>query len=320
MLRDMTFTELRAKYQPAPKLRAIGVGEFLALDLPPRKIFLSPFLPEQGLVMIYGPRGVGKTQLSTGIAWALASGGDFLKWHADHPVGIVLVDGEMPASVLQRRLAQNAASSDKEPAAPLLIVTPDLQSAGVPDLSTEEGQAELDALITPEIKVVILDNLSCLMRSGKENEAESWSPVQTWVLRHRAEGRSFVLMHHAGKGGAQRGTSRREDVLDVVIRLSRPPEYNPQDGAVFTVTYEKARGLAGPDVEGFEAALTVTPDGRQTWAIRSIEDSTLETVADLLNEGLPQSEIARELGVNRSTVCRAAKRARQEGLLKEHIP
>ena len=38
-------------------------------------------------------------------------------------------------------------------------------------------------------------------------------------------------MHHAGKGGAQRGTSRREDVLDTVIALRQPQDYQSGEGA-----------------------------------------------------------------------------------------
>ncbi len=41
--------------------RPLTAAEFLKLDLPPRKKIISPWLPEKGLVMIYSPRGVGKT-------------------------------------------------------------------------------------------------------------------------------------------------------------------------------------------------------------------------------------------------------------------
>ena len=55
----------------------------------------------------------------------------------------------------------------------------------------------------------------------RENEADSWGPVQAWCLRQRAAGKSVLLIHHAGKGGGQRGTSRKEDVLDTVMSLKR---------------------------------------------------------------------------------------------------
>jgi hypothetical protein len=71
--------------------------------------------------------------------------------------------------------------------------------------------------------VIFVDNISTLARTGRENEAESTSAGVG--ARAATRGRSVVFVHHAGKGGAQRGTSRREDVLDSVIALRRPQDY-----------------------------------------------------------------------------------------------
>lgn len=295
-------------------LRALNLQEILELDLPPRENLLDHWLPRQGLVMIYAPRGIGKTWVSLWIAYAVASGSSCLRWRAPKPAGVLYVDGEMPAIALQERLATIAASADGEPQAPLQFVTPDLQPHGMPDLSTPEGQRAIDAMITPETALIVVDNLSTLVRSGKENEAEGWTPVQAWALRHRAQGRSVLFVHHAGKGGQQRGTSRREDILDTVISLRRPPEYSPKQGAVFEVHFEKARGIHGEDAEPFEAMLGQDASGRQVWTTRSIEHSTAEKVATLLRDGLNQQEIAEELGLHKSNVSRAVKRAKASGL------
>ena len=67
-----------------------------------------------------------------------------------------------------------------------------------------------------DAQLLILDNLSTLAPSIQENEADAWAPFQSWVLKMRRRGVSVLLVHHAGKGGQQRGTSRREDVLDVL--------------------------------------------------------------------------------------------------------
>ena len=56
---------------------------------------------------------------------------------------------------------------------------------------------------------MILDSLSTLVRSGVENEAESWAPIQDWLLTHRWQGRTIILVHHEGKGGKPRGSSKR---------------------------------------------------------------------------------------------------------------
>ena len=158
----------------------------------------------------------------------------------------------MPASALQERLAKTVQASEKEVTASLRIVTPDLnRDAGMPDLSTAAGQSAVDALVG-DAKLIVLDNLSSLMRSGIKNDAESWQPLQTWALRHRAQGRSVIFIHHSGKGGVQRGTSRREDVLDTVIALRRPSDYSQTQGARFEVHIEKGRSLYGEAATAFE--------------------------------------------------------------------
>jgi hypothetical protein len=141
------------------------------------------------------------------------------------------------------------------------LVTPDLQTGAMPDLATYEGQEMIDAVIG-DAELIVVDNLSSLARSGgRENDAESWLPIQPWALRQRQQGRSVLFVHHSGKGGAQRGTSKREDILDTVISLKRPAEYNPADGAVFEVHFEKTRDMHGEDAQPFEARLQTDEHG-----------------------------------------------------------
>jgi hypothetical protein len=125
-----------------------------------------------------------------------------------------------------------------------------------------------------------------------------------------------VFIHHSGKGGAQRGTSRREDLLDVVIRLENPADYNPESGAHFRVVFEKSRGLHGEAVREFEANLSADDRGIQVWTWREAEGATLGRVVELDALGMSQGEIAAELNVNRSTVCRALQKAKAEGLIQ----
>ena len=306
---DAMLTERQAARE-AGQLRAIDLSEFLEMELPARENVLAPWLPSQGLAMIHAPRGVGKTFLAISIAYAVASGGTFLKWTAPTPRGVLFIDGEMPQVVMQDRFAAVATSVDYEQQVPLRIITPDQQNYAMPDLATPEGQEAVNAHITDDISLLIADNLSSLIRSGKENEAESWEPVQTWALGLRKLGKSVLLIHHSGKAGQQRGTSRREDVLDTVIALKRPAGYNPQDGAVFEVHCEKARGIYGQDTTPFEAKLTTDHNGHQVWTTRTLEDTKRQRVFELLDAGMSQADMARELGVNRSTISRLVKKRR----------
>lgn len=291
---------------------------FLAHELPVREPLLAPWLLTQGLSMIHSWRGVGKTHVALGVAYAVASGSRFLTWRAPTARKVLLVDGEMPAPALQDRLAALVRDNDVEAGPGMLrILTPDRQPLGImPDLSTVEGQLALDKVVERDTDLIVLDNLSALCRTGKENEAESWLSVATWALKQRAAGRSVLFIHHSGKGGLQRGTSRREDLLDIVIGLRRPADYLPQDGAVFEIHYEKARHLSGNDVAAIEAKLEENEAASPAWTWRPVEQSTQDRVVALANEGLSQKEIAEELGVNKSNVSRAMRAAKQNGQIK----
>jgi len=299
---------------PRPKLVVVNAHDLLGMDLPLREKLLAPWLESQSLCMVHAWRGIGKTHFALGVAYALASGGEFLDWRALAPVPTLYIDGEMPGPALKDRVARIAASNDAEPAPGYLrFITPDLQPDGVmPNLASYEGQQAIETVLG-DARVIVIDNLSCLVRGGKENEAESWQPVADWALRMRATGRSVLFIHHSGKGGQQRGTSKREDLLDVVIALQRPKDYVPDQGARFIVQFEKARSLFGQEVEPFEAALDTDEHGRQVWTLTAADDATDERVLELAELGLPQAEIARELGVARSTVMRKLRKAEEEG-------
>jgi len=298
-----------------PRLRLLSAAEFLKLELPPRGMILDPWLPEKGLAMVYSPRGMGKTLLALTSAYAISAGVEFLGFKAPVPRRVLYVDGEMPARTMQERLAAIVASFDREPPDPgyFWLLSSDLTDGGLPDFGTLEGQAEFDAQVG-DVDVIFLDNISTLVRSGKENEAEGWAAVQEWALRHRRAGRSIVFIHHSGKTGAQRGTSKREDVLDTVIVLKRSADYSPDQGARFELHFEKSRGIFGEAAQSFEARYELRADAA-VWTRTSIADVELARVVDAFGHGMSFREAARELGMNKSKVERLKKRAVEKGLL-----
>tara|TARA_B100001964_G_scaffold244234_1_gene324885 strand:- start:1063 stop:1995 length:933 start_codon:yes stop_codon:yes gene_type:complete len=296
------------------KVKAVSIEELLSKEFPPRENILNPWLPTQGLTMIHGGRGVGKTHVGAGIAVAVTSGDRFLRWESKKARGVLYIDGEMPAVVLQERLSSIINSADKEPTAPLMIINPDLQNHAMPNLATLRGQEAIEPHLDG-INLVIVDNISTLCRGGKESDGDDWQPIQEWALRLRIRGISILFIHHSGKSGSQRGTSRREDVLDTVIKLKHSGDYNPDEGAKFEVHFEKSRGIYGDDVKAFEAKLVSTPDGKQIWTMKDMEESLTQKVADLLNEGVEQKDIAELLGVYKGTVSKCKTKAKREGLL-----
>lgn len=302
--------------EPDPGLRVVRLDEFLSEKIPPREAILSPWLLTQSLSMIFAWRGVGKTFIAMNIAYAVATGGEFLNWKADRPRKVLYLDGEMAAAALQERFQGIVLADEREfDPAFLRIVTPDLQQGAMPDLATTEGQAAIEAILE-DAELIIVDNISTLVRNnGRENDAESWNSVGVWALRMRQKGRSVAFLHHSGKGGAQRGSSKKEDTLDAVICLKHPSDYVPEQGARFEVHFDKARNGGGEELKPFEAMLTVDAHGKALWTYRSVEDSTFDRVVALANEGLMQKDIAEELEINKSNVSRHLRKARGLGLL-----
>jgi hypothetical protein len=300
-------------------LVAVTTRDLLAMQLPPRENLLAPWLPRQGLTMIHAYRGIAKTWVGLACAVALACGGKALKWSAPKPLRVLYGDGEMPATVMQERLRLILGNTGRRGLAEqnLRILTPDLQPGPMPNIATLEGQAAL-APHLEGIDVALIDNVATLAAVADDNAVDQWAPVQSWALQQRREGRSVVLLHHDGKGGTQRGTSGREDVLDTVIKLSRPDDYEPSEGARFVVTFEKNRGFYGADAASFEARLEhwLTPDGdRVRWEITDSDNDQLGQVVELLQAGRSLRQIAAELGTSKTRVGRLRGRAVKKGLI-----
>ena len=57
----------------------VTIEDLISREFPPREIILAPWLRKQSLDMMHAWRGVGKTHVALEIAYAVATGGSFLK-------------------------------------------------------------------------------------------------------------------------------------------------------------------------------------------------------------------------------------------------
>jgi AAA domain len=148
---------------------------------------------------------------------------------------IEMLDGDLTRAEIVETLLLRATVQASQCVPPdssyFRIAASDLLRDGLPDLASASGQAFYCDMIA-DADLVVVDSLSTICRSLKENDADSWVPVQSWALSLRRTGKSVLFVHHAGKAGAQRGTSRKEDVLDTVMVLRRPPDYLPEQGVL----------------------------------------------------------------------------------------
>jgi putative DNA primase/helicase len=304
---DAGLTKLFSPLLRAPKplfdVRLISSRELLELPMPPKQHLLVPWIPEKGLGLVYAPRGVGKTLFGLSIAYAVASGGEFLRWRAPRPRHVLYIDGEMPLETMRERLAAIENGSEKKVDADFLrFLCADALEGEMIDLGRSFARRELEPHLDG-IDLIIVDNVSTVVRSVAESDGDSWKPVQEWALRQRRANRSVLFVHHANKRGGPRGTSRREDVVDTVISLTRPADYQSTEGARFVIQFEKARGFVGEDAEPFEARYE-TIDGAARWTWTPVVDEAYERASELFEAGKPVRAVAAELGISKSTAGR----------------
>jgi len=305
--------EVRAFEAVSKPLAALDLYDLSEHQFKERELLLKPWLHSQDLTMIHAGRGIGKTHLAIAIMYAVATGGTFAGWVAPKPTKVLYLDGELPGRVLQNRLSMHLPVRELQRGF-VRVFTPDLlpDGVGLPDLSTVAGQDVVEAMIEDDTGLLIVDNLSAWCRTGRENDGESWNPIATWILQLRRRGIAVLMIHHSGKNGEQRGTSKKEDLLDAVIKLKRPVEYDPKNGAVFVLEFTKARNLSGDAAQSLE--LTLAGDENQVeWLCKTVEQSTYARVVALSKEGIGQTDIAEELQINKSTVSRHLKAARAQG-------
>lgn len=291
--------------------------ELLKANLPEPKPIISPLLFEGDLCMIYGWRGAGKTWFSLYLSYCIAAGVDFLSWSCTRAYRVLVLDGEMRASRLKKRLAMIANALLPQEADPdnLHILTRDMNSLSMewPDIAKEDGRTAILKVIEQlNPSVIVLDNISAWVRSGKgENDEESWRDVASLLMLLRSQGRAVVLVHHSGKGGAQRGTSKREDILDTVIALKKPTDYEPTEGLRVEVVFEKSRNLDGGEIPQIEVSLS-TENHQAVFTVQKTQADPINIVHALIADGASRKEIEQVLGMNRFQLMRLAEKAQKQ--------
>lgn len=309
----------------------MGIEQFLGTDFPKPEMILKPWLRTGTLGMIYAWRARGKTWLGLAIALSITRNVPLGPWTVEKPVGCLLVDGEMFAADTQERFNRLKAPLPP-PEKHLFILSSDVVlRSGMPtpnlaDPAWREAMYRFVVKYRSAIDVVILDNISSLAQGIDENTKSEWDGINTFLRSFRALGVAVILIHHAGKSGAQRGTSGREDNLDVVIRLDLPKGYRATDGARLVIGFEKRRGFFGNDAAPFQMDLTSAPGGGLVWVIAKADadgsgtptakqQSKKAVIVSLLGHGMEQGKVPALCDVTKGYVSQVKAQAIKAGEL-----
>ena len=216
------FVRVGGKLQPKPvpanddklALSVLDWDDWSTKKVPARESLMNPIIKQKTLNEIFAERGTGKTWLALTIAIGAATGTDVLRWTVEKPFRVLYVDGEMAFEDLQARANALMDGLPKPQPGYLRLIASDLQEQGIPDLGAEDsvGREMINKALnlgTPEqTDLLFLDNISVLTGTP-ENSDEGWHKIQSWLRYLKRRGVSVVFLHHAGKGGKQRGTSKK---------------------------------------------------------------------------------------------------------------
>lgn len=289
----------------------ISLFTLLAITLENPVWLLGNLICERSIGMIAGPRGCGKTFLVMLIAYAIAAKKKIFPWGCGAGAPILYLDGEMRLYSFQERFqlihAKNSEPDSIQQFGKMFqIISRDYSSDPIGSIDTTEGQAQIEKLIPPETKLLIIDNLSSCTSGGSENST-AWAATKTWLIKLRQQKKLAVLLiHHAGKNGTQRGSSAHEDLLDYSILLGALPSSNDRDDTRFSIEHTKLREYFPELRKKYECSIW-TEDGVLKHEIVPMATPITEVAAEIIRlseQGLKQGEIAIRLGVNKSTVSR----------------
>ncbi len=242
--------------------------KYTALDIPKETFLLEPWLINPSYTLLVATRGLGKTWFSLAVAIAVASGTDIVNWTVPEPQGVLYIDGEMsPRQLLDRLSSMGKGVPHLGENLHILSVPRMVREEKEPmNMAQQEWRTQLKLFIGkhPEIKLLIVDNISCLFPGLDENNKQDWDAPDAFFIGLRSIGVSVIVVHHTGKEGhkGQRGSSAHEDHVDVSIRLSGVMGHHPSKGCKITTHFNKSRCLSGHATESTQLDLKCDEFGR----------------------------------------------------------
>ena len=294
--------ELFKHYQAA--LRTSAQLETIAI--PPRDKLLGDWLREGDLGFIYGERGIGKTWLVCAIAASVSAGHDLDSWgnHGSFPV--LYIDGEMPLDLTRDRL------KGLSPGNTHLSVLHHEVLYNQAELAINVAASSVQRVITElcvigKFKLLVLDNLSCLASGMKENDADEWEKLLMWLLELRRRRIAVIIVHHSGRSGLMRGTTKREDSAAWVIKVDQSND-DPEDStAKFSSAFDK-KPRSITQAEWIRSWIFKT-EHNQSVSFSCEEKSNEGKVLELIQNGLGSAtDIALELGLTKGTISKLANK------------
>lgn len=306
---EKLFQKLAEEYSKA----VITSANLESIPITPRTKLVGDFMREGDLGFIYGFRGSGKTWLVDFLASGVSSGdAPTDAWEFHSAENVLLVDGEMPYDDFKARLQSFGVNNKLHTLHHEVLFHQNGQSL---NLTSPRMQRVITHLCDAKaIKLLILDNLSCLFSGMKENDNDAWEAVLSWLLELRRKRVAVLIVHHAGVNGRMRGASRREDAAFWIMKVEEIKKRSRDEvGARFQTEFEKQRNSSAPE---WAREWSFLMEGK-TLTIGCKEMEFDEKVLRKIQDGLTSAtDIAEELGCSKSHVSKSATKLHSKGLIE----
>ena len=269
--------------------------------------------------MVFGLRGLGKTFFIMGCIEAIVTGGKFGPWECITPVNTMFLDAELAHDDVVDRFSPLLGKTKK---AELYIHSSAVDADKgykAPALEDEKWREGFKKhLIDLGVRFFVIDNISSITVDD-ENAKDVWAPINQWLISLRHAGITTFIIHHAGKSGDQRGTSGREDNMDIVIKLGQPSGYQVTDGCRFTVKFVKSR-MPRAELRFLREIEMRYDDATGRWSYGAVEEGNIDLKKEALRlkvEGKTYEDIAAEVGKSKGTISNWMKGFKKESILNQ---
>ena len=320
--RQKAAAELRAEWQGHLDKAIKSSAGLAGVNVPQREPIMGNWFKQGDLGFICGPRGLGKTWLAMFLARKCAEGpgsmGTLAEWSVPGHRRVLYIDGEMPLDGIRERDTALTIG----PAPGLFYLQHEalfhLTGKALNLAEPAAQEAILERCKRDRIDILFLDNQSCLFLGIRENDADAWDDVLPWLLEMRRNRIAVVFIVHAGRNGAMRGSSRREDAAFWIINLSEPNDpIDSQHGAKFIARFIKNRNATDADVPALEWTFS-KPPGTPKVQVNWKKLSPPQLLRQCIEQGMIRAtEIAQEMGISPGRVSQLASKAIKEGWLKK---
>lgn len=303
----------------------ISTQNLVEMNIPPREYLIQDIIAYPSINMLYAKRGLGKSWASLAIATSIVSGNNFLNYQTIRKGKCLIIDGEMVLADLKDRISslKDAIQDNIDIMASDQLYQSDIQlNLQIPeDQQRLLGAIEEQGKIKGKYDLLIFDNLSSLCFGVDENDNTEQEKFFQFLIKLRHLGYAVLVIHHAGKGGDQRGASRKEDIMDTVIKLEEPtPQENriKHNGAHFILKFTKTRGRT-PQPPELDVRLIQGEDGKLEFAFSEVTASTgrTEEILRAIYEHKPNTlnDLAVIMGCGKSNISQLLKPLRNGGLV-----